>query len=84
MEPDRGILLSQGEDGEGRPSIGGLRHPGQELCETSIHQSGDLFRQHRFQRNTPTVRLVVLPGKFMWAVAAERTAVFYHDLPPPA
>ena len=75
MELDRGILLSQVKGGEGRPCIGGLRHPGQELRETGVDQSGDLLRQHRFQLHTPAVHFIILPGKLMRAVARERAAI---------
>ena len=75
MELDRGILLSHGEDGEGRPSIGGFCHPGQELRKTSVHQRGNLIRQHRFQRQTPAVCFVILPREFTRSVAGKRAAV---------
>ena len=76
MELDRGILFCQAKDGEGRPCIGGLRHPGQELRETGVGQRGNLLRQHRFQRHTSAVYFVILPGKLMRAMACERAAVF--------
>ena len=75
MELYRGILLSQGENSEGEPGIGGLRHAGQELRETSVDQGGNLIRQHRFQRHAPAVRLVILPREFLRAMAGDRTAV---------
>ena len=76
MELDRGILLSQGKNNKGEPCIGGLRHPGQELCEASIDQGGNLLCQHRFQSNAPAVRFVIPPRKFMRTVAGDRAAIF--------
>ena len=76
MELDRGILLSQGKNVKGEPSIGGLRHAGQELCKASVDQGGDLLRQHRFQSHAPAVHFIIPPWKFMWTVAGDRTAIF--------
>ena len=59
-----------------RTCIGGLRHPGQELCEASIDQGGNLLCQHRFQSNAPAVRFVIPPRKFMRTVAGDRAAIF--------